>query len=777
MERFVLWHRIVPRAHDEGDGRESDAQWPRFVASRMRAAGGDILAVVGGAVVAGFDLPDVADALDASLGLLDEADRNAAGEEGGAVAVGVALGEVREVEALDGDRAGHVGTAIDRAQMLANRARAGEVVLDPNAHEAAGGLYLFGRQVGSGAAALRGQAIDRRQPKRDDCRRFVRHLRPAPVPPLAEEMLTSVRDLVERPGVHRVVLRGPAGAGAAAWMAALERELEPPLVLRLAGVPAALEPLGSLRRGLCRAWGAPPAVAAAVEAMGVSKAASDKLMRMATGEAMPTDEAVDALRQLLAGASLGGAGAWILLDPAVAIDPATLEVVARVLHTSDLHALCLLRLGMEAPLPEALAGGGELTERVLPPLRTSDARAVAEVVLGEEPGSEVARRVAVLGGETPLGVEEAARTLVASGDLVYDGERFVWRVGPRAGMRAIPTEALMDERLGTLHGDSHRVLEVACSVPLGTPPSVVERVARLDGLSEQACGESLEQLRREAFIHDGPHVHPVSETLRQVVLQSMPPARTAELHRFVAMALRQEPHGGFALGTIGYCLAEGGQGPEGARALLEAARAALGAGFTRSAVRLAAAAVQFDPSQETRVAAAAVSRSTSSRPSAPGDAPTSPGVVSAPPEDEEGLHALVQRTVRAMLRRDYDAAERFIDMAIAEGCDRTSAERIRSVALLARGDTAAAMEALSRTHAGDERDGRRAVRAGLTRALVQLHGGEPHDAVRAALEALATSRDLRDPRGEAAALHILATCYRVLGREGEASALEDASPA
>jgi hypothetical protein len=776
MERFVLWHRTLPQAREEDERREARVDWARTVVARMREAGGRILSVMGGTVVAAFDLPDVSEALDAALGLLDEAERRSDEVGGLEVTVGGALGEIAHVAALEGDRSGVVGSVVDRAQTLANRARAGELVLDPGARDAASGLYLFGRQVGSGAAALRGQAIDRRQPRREACRRFVRHLRPAPVSPLAEQVLGAMRGMVERPAVHRVVLRGPPGAGAKTWLSALERETEPPLVLRLAGVPAALEPLGSLRRGLCRAWRAPAAVASAVAAMGVSKAASEQLMRVATGEALHRSDASAALRDLLTTVSLGGGVPWILIDPASGVDPATLDVISHALEGPNVAALLVLRLGLDAPLPEGFIRGTGVTELVLPAMRATDARAVAEVVLAEEPGSDLARRVAVLGGDTPLGVEEAARTLVASGDLVYQKERFVWRVGPRGGMRAIPTEALLDERLGSLQADAHRVLEAACLAPLGTSPAVVERVAALDGLSLEICRASIERLRLEAFVDDGPHVHPSSETLRQVVLQSMPPARHAELHRFFASALKGEPHGPFALGSVGYCLAEGGQGREGARALLEAARAALSCGFTRSAIRLAAAAVQFDPSQETRVAAAAVSRSMASRPPSARDAV--PGSEVPPPsEDGEGLPDLVRGIVRALLGRDFDAAERLIDMAIAEGCDRTAADRLRSVAHLARGDTGAAMQALSRTHRGGEGDGRRAVRAGLTRALVHLHGRGPSEAVRACLGALATARELRDPRGEAAALHILASCYRGLGREEDAVGIEDASPA
>jgi tetratricopeptide (TPR) repeat protein len=781
MERLVLWHRVLPPAREEDDQPAAVAAWSRGVAERMHAAGGQVLGTLGSAVAAAFDLPDVADGIDLVLRLLDEAEALASPAGGLPVAVGGALGDIELVHDARGERIGFSGAVLDRAQMLANRAKAGELVLDAGARDASSSLYLFGRQVGSGAGSLRGQAIDRQQPRREACRSLVRHLRPAPPAPLTEEVLAPVRALLEAPGVRRVVLRGPPGAGAGAWLAALEREVEPPLVLRLAGVPAALEPLGSLRRALCRCWRSPSAVAAAVEAMGIAKADCETLTRLAAGDAVRRTEAVGALQELLSGVAIGGDTPWIVLDPVSGIDPGTLEVLSAVLDAPGAVALLVARLALDGQMPEALARP-QSVEVVLPAMRSADARRVAEVVLGDEPGSEVALRVAVLGGDTVLGVEEAARTLVASGDLVYQGHRFEWRVGPRAGVRAIPTEALIDERLGGLAHDAHRVLEAACMAPVGAGQEIIEHVARADGLSSNACRESMERLRLEAFLGERGHPTPTSETLRQVVLQSMPPSRSAELQRFLATALRRESQGRFASGTVGYCLAEGGQVAEGARALLEAAQAALEAGFTRSAVRLAAAAVQFDPSQDTRASASAISRSLSRRVSAPPQSARSAAMDQAganggsAPELPEA-RALGDRMVRAIIQRDFDSAERFIDMAIAEGCDRPAAERIRALALLARGDASAAMQALARSHGQEEDEPRRAARAAITRALVQMHGGDPGEAVRPALEALAWVRQLRDPRGEAAALHVLAACYRALGRGADAEAIEDASPA
>jgi hypothetical protein len=154
--------------------------------------------------------------------------------------------------------------------------------------------------------------------------------------------------------------------------------------------------------------------------------------------------------------------------------------------------------------------------------------------------------------------------------------------------------------------------------------------------------------------------------------------------------------------------------------------------------------------------------------------PPPPVSVVAPAEPDEPAD-LVQRTIDGIRARDFEATDRLIDIAIAEGRDRGAAERVRALACLARGDLGGATRHLARSRAlaADERA---VARGALAYALVLLHTGEVRGAVRAALGSLGTSRARRDPRGEAAALHALALCYRAVGRELDAEAVEEASP-
>jgi tetratricopeptide (TPR) repeat protein len=153
--------------------------------------------------------------------------------------------------------------------------------------------------------------------------------------------------------------------------------------------------------------------------------------------------------------------------------------------------------------------------------------------------------------------------------------------------------------------------------------------------------------------------------------------------------------------------------------------------------------------------------------------PSEPPVYDGPRPDE-GAAGLVRQAVDAMMRRDLDAVERCVDIATAEGCDRAAASRMRALAHLARGDHAQAMQLLASVQ--DNGDHRHRARAALTRALILLHAGDPAQAVRAGLGALSTSRRIKDPRGEAAAMHALSWCFRALGRAEDADRIEDASP-
>ncbi len=788
MERLVLWHRALPRSQRGTTDAPAPVDWTREVARRFEAVGGECLAIVGSAVVMAFEPSRYAQALDLALELLTEADTNAKISAVPVISFGVDLGEVIRIDDPGSGLLVPAGAVLDRAQVLANRARPGEVVLGADAQDLASKRYLFSRMVSAAAGAVQGQAIDRSQPRRNSARLAIADLGEPTLPPGIREALEPLAQLADESGNDLVILRGTSSAGAAEYLAQLEQELGPPLVLHFSGVPGALEPLGSLRLALMRRFGSPDAIERAFGEHDEKMAGS--LAQMARGEALDDEEVVEAFVALLHHASGGGSRSWLLLDPIAAIDPASLKLVSRIRGNASIDALIVIRLPRKGRLPEVLGEVPHARQWVIPALVPEESRGLVADLLGVPADGDVARRIALLGGATPLGIIEATYTLVAAGDLLAEDGIFDWRISPRGGSKAIPTEALLEERLSMLEDAPHRMLEALCLVPPGSPPTLSMAVAAMDGLDDSTRDESLGQLRRERFVEEGPETHASSALLRALVLRSLPPARASELYRFLAHALgRDLDHAGpFVKATLGYYLAEGGNPEAGARSLLEAGVTAARKGYSRSAVRLAAAAVQFDPSVTTRTAAARISRSVTTleerdlsaarRAAARPAAPTESSKEESEPEhpDAEAQQRVSAVAVQALLSGDLDKVDRQIETAIAEGRDLAAADRLRAMAHLARGDTASAMRALGRARDAASDDNRQVARASLTLAWIHLHEGDVKQAILAALQALAASRRLRDARGEAATLHTLAACLRALGHEEHASRLADASP-
>ena len=184
----------------------------------------------------------------------------------------------------------------------------------------------------------------------------------------------------------------------------------------------------------------------------------------------------------------------------------------------------------------------------------------------------------------------------------------------------------------------------------------------------------------------------------------------------------------------------------GALALLEAGRDAATRGFGRAALRLAAAAVQFDASDDIRRDATSLSRAVSRQ--------RTPGAVSELPRPAEieteatsrPPPSLTRQAIGAFQRRDFENVDRLADTAIAEGNDRAAAERIRALGQLARGDVVAAIQTVARSQHHERANERSRARGALTRALVLLNAGEIEEAVRSSLYTLAYARRATDLR-------------------------------
>lgn len=530
---------------------------------------------IGGTVVARFELAECPDALDLALGLLDEADAKDL-----EVAFGAATGDL--AEAADGTA---VGAPLERAQLLVNRARGGELVLDARTREETREEFLFGRQVSAGPGAGRGITVDRDNPRRGESADAIAELGAPIFPPVGDAILDRIASELDQGKARTFVLRGPVGAGASELVAALAKRRGQRRVLRLGASPGGVVPLGSLRFALLRSFGDADGARAALEEWGTPSADAETIASVATGD-FPSK---DMLGAALAGALArqGDERAWVTLSPLSLVDRASLAALLTARESGADFAI-MGRLPIETPLPSPLATLAEtVSELEVPPLRTGDARIVAEAILGSETDAEVARQVAVLGGDTVIGVLEAARTLIATGTLVAEGARFDWRASPRDGAAAVSPAVLLGERVALLDPNARRVLEAACVIPDGATREFLEAVAARDGVGPGTFDLAVGRLEREAFASGGPRPRPTSSLLRWGMLALTPAARTMELHRLVGEALGAAPtETAPRRAELGFFLIAGGMVAEGRPWIARAVEALVGAGYRRAATQL-----------------------------------------------------------------------------------------------------------------------------------------------------------------------------------------------
>lgn len=768
MEAFVLWHRTAPGAHDDDADPTSGVQWLRAVRQRAEAARAIVLGPVGSAyacIFEGYDAPRV---IEFALALMTEAERSTEFAQAPRIAVGVALGEVDFVPTVDGRGVDYVGATIDRAQLLANRARPGELVLDTAARDAAQGTYLFHRAVGTGEPALRGHALDREEPRIADCRRHFVQLGRPPTPKSITDAFAPMRDDATTEGANTVAVRGLVGSGARRSIAELEFALRPSVVLRCVGVPGGLEPLGSLRAALIRAYG--PQASALGRVAGLEAAHAEVLAGIARGEIVEFEIATKALTELLAASRQSDTTKpWIVFDPVHEVDESTLEVVGRIAREPRNDMLGIVHLRPDTAVPESLLRAHRLREIQVPRLRNDEARHIVEKMLREASGGDIARRVAAAAAETPLAVVECVRAWIASGDVVRRGKTFVFRVGPRTSEKTTYAHSL-GERLALLDPDAARMLELLASVPPTFTAEDFAALAAVDAPDPASVERSLARLRDDRFIAGSHSLELDTVELRDIVLGQMPGPRRAELAARVAARMKAQD--GFGRASLGHYLAESGASEKAAIAMLEAAEQAVRTGHSRACIRLAAAAVKTVPSPTTRARAAAMLRFATLRVPqgmTPGEARQS---IEVPAESVESAAAVVLTAIRA---RDFDRVERYVDLAIAEGASLAAADRWRALLFLLRGDPEGAATAVARARERALADKSSVSRTELVAALLDLHEGRPRSAVRGLLSVLADVRERGDAPGARAVLHMLSVCYLALGRAEDAETITRAT--
>lgn len=783
MERLIVWHRWFPPAESSAEAVAQAALWRINSRDRLAREGAETLLELGGSAVFALEPRQINRCVEACLALIQEFEPDT--HDSGSVSFALTTGSLERSHqgTLQGD-------ALDRAQALANMAEPFEIVLDAGVQANASALFLLGRKV-DGDKGVRGDAIDRVHPRRADCSRALLHLARPKLSGLAQNQFNAFRQIAVTPGRHRVLLMGPYGAGATAWLRHIAEEMDPATWLDVRAVSSALAPLSGLMYALRRLPEGKglERILSGTEEANVQSLAALKAVR--EGQAVSRRDTIMALRQYLGRAQeLSHRPILITVNPAPLIDPATVGVMAEVTRDGGPDGLVVLRLPLDAKAPEAFARGGNLAEIRIPGLTQADARGLALSMLGKSGSSDIARRAAAMGGPTPLGVAEAVRVLVASGDVVYAAPDFQWRRGPAGRLSSHTVESFLEERIEQLPADTCKILEILAVVPDPAESAVVGEVADTEGLRDSVREDAIEELVSLSLLERGRLGLALSPIVRAVTVQRIDAERQMTLHRGVARALelRIPTTDAFSRATLAYHMARGGRPKEAVEIMLDVAALSGQLGFLRSGVRLAAAAVEFDPTRATRTRAAQLAESLSERAtrkprtgpvgaSEAGDKTLSTEVDTSderhavPDSTTLSSHAL-HHAVEAILSRDFDAVERSLELVIAAGRDGPSVDRLRAMTALVKGDKRTALRLLDRARHREEGE---TPRTAIATSLVLIESGELGAAVRETLRALALARTSQDVPGERAAIATMAACYRKLGREGDAFALETGS--
>ncbi|HET8940002.1 MAG TPA: hypothetical protein VFN67_41460 [Polyangiales bacterium] len=775
-ERTVLWIRSVP---EQDAAQTSHAPWLMHVQATLDARGGEIELGLGLCVIASFDGLDLEAAVSCARELVEEA---RAFQPAYVVHIGLALGEVGRPDPAE--RHYCSGAAWDRAQTLSHRARANEIVFDEVAEQRGQEKWLFAREVMGGRVP--GYVLEPDHFSKAQCRLALSQLRTTALPNSSLQVLEELLRLRARPTQQRLLLRAFSEVAAFQCVERLLAHHPPPLLLVVGSNAGCLRPLGSLALALRRAWPSEQ-VFELVQMQPAQRACLEALMH---GAAVQRADVVEALSGLLHDHVTPDDRPHIVFEQLPEIDPASLAVLAEVLMSPEITAFVIMTLTTEASAPAQLLSAHEISELQLPPLSLEERAAVAAAALSRTSIDELALRVAALGGPDGFGLTEALRTLIGSGDLIWDSKMFGWRHGPRQGAGIVPVEALITERVVGLPASAYRVLEAICCAPRQMGTAFIAALSKRDGLDTDAFQSGLAALIREGWVDDTHDMSATNATVRAAMRNLIPPARAAELHGYAAeLARSYMPEPCFGSGEVAYHLFEAGALAEAARALVEAAHAAMDMGFQRMALRLLATAVEWEPSTQIRKAARALARSV--RPPAPppalGDSETLRAndleTVDSQRADAEPDGAFVtmgqsalKLALAALTRRDFEATERWLDAMLADGGSLAPALRVLALSHLMRGDPDSAVAVLQRRQEEEAPASTRA-RDMLCWGLVRLAQGDPSQAIRMSLASLSLARQQTDLRGEAAALQVMSFAYRSLDRGDDALQLEAAATA
>lgn len=726
MPDFLLWYRRLPAVHLEAQ-EETAGAWASGIASNFSDAGVDILHRIGGSVAGTFARTNATVVLHTALEQILDG-------ESLSPPVRATIGVTTCTEDPD-----MLDLHLDTAQLLANRGRAGEIVLSEEATHSLAHVLLFDRTVRLGVSGLRGVALDREYPWRQTA---VQSVASVVLPNPGIEGFTLFDPFIEKvrefPGQWHI-LRGDEESGCELWVQAAKKSLSPAWVMHLAPVPGAWETLGSLRLSLAQQWAGPKDIEERVPRKWRPIAQA-----LISGSMAPKEEVIAFLTGMF-----DAAPGWVFIDPLSGVDPSSSEVVFRAASASK-HTTVIARLEPGARLPaavqKAVASDTDTTN-----LDAANLELLAQLLLGKETSAEIVQKVVRLAQPTVRGVLETVRTIISTADVVPRDGSFRWRKTPRMARQPLPTTSMLDEQFGAFRGQVRRLLECIAICPHGTPNEIQWIVMRSEGIEPERCMEIVDDLQRLHILAPSSPLRFSNPLPRKTLLNRMSLARRNALRMKAAEALdaTADERVNHAAGTRAFFYLECGENDDAATAFLQAAKAAVECDFSRASLRLAAAAVRAHGTPEVQAEAQLIENANRETEKTVIDATTLGA-------GEALTRSNLDQLWEAIEAGNEDGVETLLDTMQTRGMSAQATDRIRALAYLKFGKWDAAATAMQAAeHRAAEPAHRN--RQQIVRSMVKLAAGRIDDAVLDILAVLERVRTNHDLAGEAAALAALSS--------------------
>ena len=526
MSTLFMWHRLEA----PGDSRSARvSRWMRYVAHQVEKRKGSVLGEVKDTLTAFFDAEESwLDALTLALELLEEDARPYQHKRNAGSFAFMELGDRQTLPpSLHGFE-----RVLERLEILGQRARPGELVLEESLWEKAEPYFYSGRSILVPRLGAQGRVLDRSRVRKDARPEQSRFLARPNLPAPYRDLLAALSRRLRSRESTLALIQGSEDSAYEGWLDAAQEQTQAQR-LDLLATQERVEALASLRLGLADLLQrsgpeseAHPWIAAARELYGALR-----------GQAVDRESLRSAL---VAWWSLSDPSRpfWLGVKSRERCDEASLPALFDALELTPApfrpSALLCRVFGEVDALENWPAEAFDATVLLeLPCLRMADSRRVAEEVLGLSKGDRVALALALRGGDSVSGIEEVARVLVHQGRLVYSEGAFRTSGNLHATPRRHSLEQWCRLRLASLDERAREVLELRALADSLESDELAALCATLQGSTE-----AIALLVEQAWLEPR-GLFCLGDLQREAVLATLPKAKTIQRHLQIAHFMQE----------------------------------------------------------------------------------------------------------------------------------------------------------------------------------------------------------------------------------------------